>query len=60
MGFFLKEKNMMIENVLRELEKFMEEVREFMGKKNNDSVVNDTPTPEVSKDNTSESPASKS
>jgi|GEM_PF-5764068 len=51
---------MMIENVLRELEKFMEEVREFMGKKNNDSVVNDTPAPEVSKDNTSESPASKS
>ena len=60
MGFFLKEKNMMIENVLRELEKFMEEVREFMGKKNNDSVVNDIPAPEVSKDNTSESPASKS
>ena len=60
MGFFLKEKNMMIENVLRELVEFMAEVREFMKDKNTDSVINKAPASKVLKDNTSELPASKS
>jgi len=51
---------MMIENVLRELEKFMEEVREFMKKENGNSVVNDTPAPEISENAKLDQPISKS